>query len=95
MASWHLYPVRVRGDDVAGLRERAFDHLRSHGIGVNVHYRPVHLHTYYRQLGHRVGECPVGEREYEGLLSLPMWPGLRDDDQDRVVSLLTDVVASG
>lgn len=91
-ASWHLYPVRVRGEDVAATRATAFDHLRANGIGVNVHYRPVHLHSYYRRLGYEPGICPVAEREYEGLLSLPMWPGLSSDDQTRVTELLARVV---
>jgi perosamine synthetase len=91
--SWHLYPVRVVGPDVPSLRRQAFDHLRSHGIGVNVHYLPVYLHSYYRNLGYRPGLCPIAEKAYEGLLSLPMWPGLGRDDQDRVVDLLTTVTS--
>lgn len=85
-ASWHLYPVRVgeNPDD----RARAFTEMRAAGIGVNVHYRPVHLHTYYRQLGYAPGLTPVAERAYDGLLSLPMWPGIGDTDQERVVSSL-------
>lgn len=85
-ASWHLYPVRVgeNPDD----RARAFTEMRAAGIGVNVHYRPVHLHTYYRQLGYAPGLTPVAERAYDGLLSLPMWPGIGDTDQERVVSAL-------
>lgn len=88
VASWHLYPVRVQGDDPAESRSRAFTELRANGIGVNVHYRPVHLHTYYRDLGYSPGLTPVAEQAYHGLLSLPMWPGLSDTDQDRVVDLL-------
>ena len=66
-----------------------FTHLRANNIGVNVHYRPVHLHPYYADLGYKRGICPVAEREYDGLLSLPMWPGLAEADQDRVVDLIT------
>lgn len=87
-ASWHLYPVRLTGDDVSARRAEMFTRLRANGIGVNVHYRPVHLHPYYADLGYRRGLCPVAEREYDGLLSLPMWPGLADADQDRVVELI-------
>ncbi len=89
-ASWHLYPIRLTGDDAAGRRAAAFAHLRENGIGVNVHYRPVHLHPYYQALGYQRGLCPVAENAYDGLLSLPMWPGLLDDEQDRVVELLLD-----
>jgi perosamine synthetase len=93
-ASWHLYPIRVVSEDVATTRQHAFEHLRSNGIGVNVHYRPVHLHSYYRSLGYERGLCPVAEREYEGLLSLPMWPGLTEYDQDRVVDLLVEATST-
>lgn len=91
-SAWHLYPVRVVGEDVRESRRRAFHHLREHGVGVNVHYQPVHLHSYYASLGYGAGLCPIAESAYEGLLSLPMWPGLADEDQDRVVELLADAV---
>lgn len=97
-ASWHLYPVRTvdaDGRTLEPLRAAAFSHLREHGIGVNVHYRPVHLHSYYQGLGYRAGICPVAEQEYLGLLSLPMWPGLTVSDQDRVVDLLVEAVNGG
>ncbi len=93
-ASWHLYPIRLTGDDAESKRAATFTHLRMHGIGVNVHYRPVHLHTYYQRLGYPVDLCPVAEREYKGLLSLPMWPGLTDTDQDRVIDLVVSTPAS-
>lgn len=85
-SAWHLYPVRVGGPDAARRRTAVFQSLRRANIGVNVHYKPVHLHTYYAQLGHRKGECPVAEAAYDGLLSLPMWAGLTDEAQARVVN---------
>lgn len=88
-ASWHLYPVRVTGEDAARVRAEVFEALRADGIGVNVHYKPVHLHGYYRDLGYEPGLTPVAEAAYDGLLSLPMWPGLDDAGQDRVVATLT------
>lgn len=91
-ASWHLYPVRIEGDDRAARRARAFTGLRAAGIGVNVHYRPVHLHTYYRDLGYGPGLTPVAEEAYLGLLSLPMWPGITDTDQQRVADALIGIV---
>jgi perosamine synthetase len=83
--AWHLYPVRLTGDDAARRREQAFAALRAVGIGVNVHYLPVYLHSYYRALGFEAGLCPVAEDAYERLLSLPMWHGLSDTDQDWVI----------
>ncbi|WP_309671608.1 UDP-4-amino-4,6-dideoxy-N-acetyl-beta-L-altrosamine transaminase [Gemmatimonas sp.] len=92
--AFHLYPVRVCGDKPAPARAALYTALRTHGILVNVHYRPVYLHSYYRALGYRAGLCPVAEAAYDGLLSLPMWPGLSDDTQDMVIdALLAEVVA--
>ena len=84
-SSWHLYAVRTLGPAPGELRKKVFDELRSAGIGVNVHYLPVYLHSYYQSLGYPRGLCPEAELAYEGLLSLPMWAGLSDAAQDRVV----------
>ncbi len=79
--AYHLYVVRVPGD-----RAAAFHALRARGIGVNVHYRPVHLHTFYRrEFGSGPGLCPVAEREYERLLTLPLFPAMTDDDVEDVI----------
>jgi perosamine synthetase len=92
-SAWHLYPVRICGPDAAATRARVFSRMRADGIGVNVHYRPVYLHTYYRRLGYRPGLCPAAEELYDGLLSLPMWPGLTDADQDRVLASFAAALA--
>ena len=77
----HLYVVRVDAD-----RGGVFRSLRENGIGVNVHYIPVHLHPYYRsRFGTGPGLCPVAEDAYEKILSLPMFPGLTDDDSEEVI----------
>ena len=85
MSAWHLYVVQVQpGHD----RRRVFEHLRSVGIGVNVHYIPVHTQPYYRRLGFRPGMYPEAENYYQGALSLPMYPALSDAQQDFVVEEL-------
>jgi perosamine synthetase len=86
--AWHLYPVRVLGNDTAVLRKKVFEGLRASGIGANVHYLPVYLHSYYQSLGYRRGLCMEAEKAYDALLSLPMWHGLEDADQIRVVANL-------
>jgi perosamine synthetase len=90
--AWHLYAVRIESADPVAARQRVFEQLRAQGIGVNVHYLPVYLHSYYQSLGYPAGLCPVSERAFEGLLSIPMWHGLRDDEQDRVMGALTAAV---
>ncbi|EDM73237.1 putative DegT/DnrJ/EryC1/StrS aminotransferase [Roseobacter sp. AzwK-3b] len=86
----HLYPVQLDRSlpDRARLRRRLFDHLRSDGIGVNVHYIPIHTQPYYRALGFTPGQFPVAEAYYEGALSLPLHPQMSDADQSTVIESL-------
>ena len=89
--AYHLYPVRV---DAGIDREDVFRALRAEGLGVNVHYIPVHLHPYYRsRFGYQGGEFPLAERAYEQLISLPMFHGLTDHDVDDVVAAVRKVLA--
>lgn len=92
--AYHLYVVRLnpryRND-----RAQVFGALRSAGIGVNVHYIPVHLHPYYRRnFGTKPGLCPVAEAAYEQIVSLPMFSRMTDPDVDRVIRELKATVYS-
>jgi perosamine synthetase len=93
--AYHLYVVRL---DLARLRVdrgAVFAALRAEGIGVNVHYIPVHLHPYYRErLGTRPGQFPAAEAAYEEILSLPMFPRMSDADVDDVVEAMARVTAA-
>jgi len=80
--SYHLFPIRV--DD----RRRVFDGLHAAGIGVQVHYVPVHHHPVSTDLGLSPGDLPECDRAYDRLLSLPIHPNLTGGEQDRVVSAL-------
>ncbi|MCW3843798.1 DegT/DnrJ/EryC1/StrS family aminotransferase [Micromonospora yasonensis] len=82
--AWHLYPIRV----LDGRRREVYDRMRAAGIGVQVNYIPVHWHPAFADLGYRRGSCPVAESFYEQQLSLPLYPGLSDTDQERVVDAL-------
>lgn len=83
--SYHLYVVRVPE------RDRVFSRLRQAGIGVNVHYIPVHLHPYYRRVFNTgPGLCPVAESVYETILSLPIYPALTEDQQLKIINGLTE-----
>jgi perosamine synthetase len=93
--AWHLYPIRLDLDKLLVDRTDIFRALRAENIGVNVHYIPIHLHSYYRdQFGYRGGEYPVAEEAYEQLLSLPMFHGMRDDDLADVVHAVKKVTDS-
>ncbi len=84
-SAWHLYVVRVP----ASVRRRFFEALRECGIGVQVHYLPVYLHPYYQDLGYPAGACPAAEEFYARAISLPIFPGLSDQDVSRVVETVT------
>lgn len=86
--AYHLYVVQVDAN-----RAAVFHALRKDGIGVNVHYRPVHLHPYYRRrFGTKPGDHPAAEAAYERILSIPMFPLMTDADVDRVVEALARAV---
>jgi dTDP-4-amino-4,6-dideoxygalactose transaminase len=86
--AWHLYAVRV----LEGRRREVFDRLRAEGIGVQVNYIPVHWHPVFEDLGYRRGMCPVAEAAYSEQLSLPLFPGMADQDLERVVEALGRVL---
>ena len=87
--AYHLYVVRLSGID----RETVFCGLRADGIGVNVHYIPVHLHPFYqKRFGTSAGMCPAAEKAYEEIISLPMFPGMNDDMVDRVIDTMKKAI---
>jgi perosamine synthetase len=70
---------------LASRRALAIDVLRAEGIGVGVHFIPLHLHPLYARMGYRPGQFPAAETFYAGEISLPIWPGMTDGDVDRVI----------
>ncbi|WP_236209048.1 UDP-4-amino-4,6-dideoxy-N-acetyl-beta-L-altrosamine transaminase [Pseudomonas tohonis] len=90
--AWHLYPVRLRLERLQHGHRAIFEALRGAGIGVNLHYIPVHLQPYYQQLGFAPGDFPEAERYYAEALSLPLFPDLTDEQQDQVASTLASVL---
>jgi len=93
--AYHLYVVRLNFEKLRADRADLFAALRSAGIGVNVHYIPVHLHPFYRKrFDTGLGMCPVAEAAYERLLSLPMFHGMTDDDTDNVIESVSNVIGT-
>ena len=88
--AYHLYVIRVDSESLGGDRTAFFKTLRKKGIAVNVHYIPVHLHPYYRKIFETgPGLCPVAEKAYEQILSLPIFPKMTDKDIKKVINALT------
>lgn len=92
-SSWHLYVVQLDLDLLQNSKSEVFDEMRNRGIGVNVHYIPVHLQPFYRKRGFSAGDFPLSETYYSRALTLPLHPGMSDADVDTVVSTFTDVLA--
>lgn len=87
--AYHLYVVRVQEDIMGRGRDEIFRTLRDAGIGVNVHYIPVHLHPFYRnRVNTQPGLCPVAEKVYKEIISLPMYPGLKDDELEYIIQTI-------
>jgi dTDP-4-amino-4,6-dideoxygalactose transaminase len=89
--AWHLFPLRLGGAQPP--RRRVFERLTAAGIGVQVHYVPVNALSAYRSRGHRPEETPHALDAYRREISLPLFPGMTDADQDRVLRALDEALA--
>ena len=85
-SAWHLYVARLNLETIKAGRSEVFAALRAENIGVNVHYIPIPWMTLYQNLGYGKGHWPVAESEYERLLSLPMFPGMNEQDVEDVAA---------
>ena len=91
--AWHLYVLRIRPEQLRIGRDRFIDELTARNIGTSVHFIPIHLHPYYRKKYNYVpGDFPVAVANFERLLSLPLHPGLTDQDVSEVIDAVLDVV---
>jgi dTDP-4-amino-4,6-dideoxygalactose transaminase len=93
--AWHLFVLRLALDRLTVDRGGVIEALKELGIGTSVHFIPLHLHPYYRRrFGYTPESLPVATREYERVVSLPLWPGMTDDDVDRVAGGIETVLRS-
>jgi len=91
-SAFHLFVVCLKIEEVTLSRKDVFEKLRNEGIGVNVHYIPVHTQPYYQQQGFRVGDFPNAEQYYETAISIPLFHGMSHEEQDYVVDRLVEVL---
>lgn len=84
----HLYVIRLQLNKIAKTHKQVFEALRAQGIGVNLHYIPIHTQPYYQRMGFKIGDFPEAERYYTEAISLPMFPLLTEKQQDQVVQAL-------
>jgi UDP-4-amino-4,6-dideoxy-N-acetyl-beta-L-altrosamine transaminase len=90
----HLYVIRLQRSKIQKTHRQVIEALREQGIGVNVHYIPVHTQPYYSQMGFKRGDFPEAEHYYAEAISLPMYATLTDEQQDQIVATLKEVVST-
>ena len=93
-SAWHLYVIKLNLENLIKDRDEIFQALRAENIGVNVHYIPVPWLTYYKKLGYKKGSWPISEGVFYRLISLPMWPGMTDDDIEDVIFAVKKVLTA-
>ena len=89
----HLYVIRLQLDKITKTHRQVFEALVQRGVGVNLHYIPVHTQPFYQSLGFKSGDFPEAERYYQQAISLPMYPGLTFEQQDAVARAITEALA--
>ncbi|MBW8464348.1 DegT/DnrJ/EryC1/StrS family aminotransferase, partial [Acidovorax sp.] len=93
-SAWHLYAVELDPARTPASRAKVFALMREAGIGVNVHYIPVHRQPYYERLGFRRDDFPAAEAYYARAITLPLFPGLTSEQQEFVVNTLASALNS-
>jgi UDP-4-amino-4,6-dideoxy-N-acetyl-beta-L-altrosamine transaminase len=88
----HLYPIQVDFESLGKSHANVFTELREKGIGVNLHYIPVHLQPYYAELGFKRGDFPLSESYYRQAISIPLYFGMTFEQQDEVVEVLRNAL---
>ncbi|PTP85293.1 UDP-4-amino-4,6-dideoxy-N-acetyl-beta-L-altrosamine transaminase [Vibrio splendidus] len=88
----HLFVIRLKLDEMSLTHKQVFDVLRENGIGVNLHYIPVHTQPYYQAMGFTKGDFPESERYYQEAISLPMFHGMTEEQQNTVVRVVTEIL---
>jgi len=88
----HLYPIQVELEKIDKTHAEVFQALRDSGLGVNVHYIPVHTQPYYQEIGFKVGDYQNSELYYSRAISIPLYHGMTLEQQDEVVKILKQVL---
>lgn len=93
-SSWHLYVIQLELEKLKIDRKEFFNELVNRKIGVNVHYIPVYYHPYYQNLGYRKGICPIAEKLYERIITLPLYPKMDKEDVTYVINNVKELLKS-
>jgi len=91
----HLYPIQLEQNKTKSRRQEVFSELRDNGIGVNVHYIPIHMHPYYEEIGFQEGSFPSSEGYYLNAISLPIHVLLKKEEQKKIIDTLVKILKKG
>jgi UDP-4-amino-4,6-dideoxy-N-acetyl-beta-L-altrosamine transaminase len=91
-SAYHLYVIRLKLDEIRKSHRQVFEELRQAGIGVNLHYIPVHSQPYYEQMGFKSGDFPQAEKYYREAISVPMYYGFNEEQQEHVIATVRQVL---
>ena len=92
-SSYHLYVIRLKLNQLTRSKSEIFSELRQKGIGVQIHYIPIHTQPYYQKLGFKLGQFSKAESYYQEALSLPIHYDLDDKEQDYIVQTLKEILS--
>ena len=93
-SAFHLYVIRLKIDEIERSHGEVFEALRAKEIMVNLHYIPVHTQPYYQSMGFAMGDFPQAEKYYSEAISIPMFPTLKEEEQNYVVNSLREILNS-
>ncbi|NLJ91293.1 MAG: UDP-4-amino-4,6-dideoxy-N-acetyl-beta-L-altrosamine transaminase, partial [Clostridiales bacterium] len=88
----HLYIIRIRPDELRLDRDGIYKAINAENVGLQVHYVPVYFHPYYQRLGYKKGLCPIAEKLYEEILTIPLYYSLTDEDVKSVIDAVKKIV---
>jgi dTDP-4-amino-4,6-dideoxygalactose transaminase len=92
-SSWHLYVIRLNLGKISKTHRQLCEELRQSGIGVNLHYIPAHTQPYYQNLGFKQGDFLEAENYYQEAISIPLYYGLTEREQEQVIMALQEALA--
>ena len=93
-SSYHLYVIRLNLNEISKTQRQVHDAFHAKKIMVNLHYIPVYRQPYFEKMGFKVGYCPLAEQYYSEAISLPIYPKLTQEHQDKVVSVLREMLST-
>jgi perosamine synthetase len=92
-SAYHIYVIKLKLENLKASRDEIFKALKAEGLGVNVHYMPIHLHPYYKNnSGTEEGLCPVAESIYKKIITLSIFPTMIEGDIEDVIEIVRKVV---